>query len=70
MKDILLLICNVAWVVFSLVAIGTFLNYLFGLNIGYKGEKLPADPVSAVAFLVVAGIFGGVWLLMGRKKAE
>lgn len=70
MKNILLLICSVAWVVFALVSVGTFLNYLFGLSIGFKGSKLPADLVSAVAFLVVAAIFGGAWLLMGRKKAE
>lgn len=52
---------------FILAAVGTFLNYLFGLSIGIKGEKLPDDPVIGVVFLVMAGIFAGIAYLVGRK---
>jgi hypothetical protein len=54
---------------FILAAIGTFLNYLFGLSIGFKGEKLPDDPVIGVVFLVMAGIFAGIGWLVSRKAA-
>ncbi len=52
---------------FILAAVGTFLNYLFGLSIGIKGEKLPDDPVIGVVFLVMAAIFAGIAYLVGRK---
>jgi len=71
--NILLLICNLSAVAFVVAAICSFLNYLFGLKIALKGSELPDDPVSAGAFLVVAGIFGGVGYLLNRKnkaKAE
>ena len=52
---------------FILAAVGTFLNYLFGLSIGIKGEKLPDDPVIGVVFLVMAAIFAGIAYLVRRK---
>ncbi|MGB7202357.1 MAG: hypothetical protein WBD16_08830 [Pyrinomonadaceae bacterium] len=52
---------------FILAAVGTFLNYLFGLSIGIRGEKLPDDPVIGVVFLVMAAIFAGIAYLVGRK---
>lgn len=52
---------------FILAAVGTFLNYLFDLSIGIKGEKLPDDPVIGVVFLVMAAIFAGIAYLVGRK---
>lgn len=54
---------------FTLAAIGSFLNYLFGLSIGFKGEKLPDDPVIAIVFLVMAAIFAGIAWLIGRNAA-
>lgn len=52
---------------FLLAAVGTFLNYFFGLSIGFKGQKLPDDPVIGGVFVVTAGIFAGVAWLVGRK---
>jgi hypothetical protein len=68
MKNILLLICNLSAVAFVIAAICSLLNYLFGLRIAVRGSALPDDPVSAGAFLVVAGIFGGIGYLLGRKS--
>lgn len=53
---------------FTLAAIGTFLNYFFGLSIGIKGEKLPDDPVIGIVFLVTAGVFAGIGWLVSRKS--
>ena len=55
---------------FILAAVGTFLNYLFGLSIGFKGEKLPDDPVIGVVFLVMAGIFAGIAYILGRRAQD
>lgn len=54
---------------FILAALGTFLNYLFGLSIGFKGEKLPADPVIGIVFVVMAVIFGGIAYVLGKRAA-
>lgn len=55
---------------FILAAIGTFLNYLFGLSIGFKGEKLPDDPVIGAVFIVMAAIFAGIAYLVGRNAQK
>lgn len=52
---------------FILAALGTFLNYLFGLSIGFKGEELPDDPVIGVVFLVTAAVFAGIAYFVGRN---
>ena len=67
MKNFIVIAVNLGVVAFVLAALGTFLNYLFGLSIGFKGEKLPEDPVIGVVFLVMAAIFGGVAYFVNRK---
>ena len=67
MKNFLVIAVNLGVVAFVLAALGTFLNYLFGLSIGFKGEKLPDDPVIGVAFLVMAAIFGGAAYFVNKK---
>lgn len=52
------LFANLGVVAFVLAAAGTIANYLFGTNIGFKGAALPNDPVIAIVFLVMAGVFG------------
>ena len=58
MKKSLAIAANLGVVAFIGAAIGTFLNYLFGLSIGFKGEKLPDDPVIGAIFVVMAALFG------------
>lgn len=58
MKKFLAIAANLGVVAFIGAAIGTFLNYLFGMSIGFKGEKLPDDPVIGVVFVVMAALFG------------
>jgi len=58
---------NLGVVAFILAALGTFLNSLFGLSIGFKGEKLPDDPVIGAVFLVMAALFGVAAYFLNRK---
>ena len=69
MKNFLVLVVNLGVVAFALAALGTFLNYLFGLSIGFKGSKLPNDPVIGVVFTVMAGLFGAAAWFLNRKSA-
>lgn len=69
MKNFLVLVVNLGVVAFALAALGTFLNYLFGLSIGFKGSKLPNDPVIGVVFVVMAGLFGAAAWFLNRKSA-
>ncbi len=56
MKNFLVLVVNLSVMGFTVAAIGTFLNYLFGLNLGMEGSRLPDDPISGIVFIVIAGI--------------
>jgi fumarate reductase subunit C len=67
MKNFIVIAVNLGVVAFVLAALGTFLNYLFGLSIGFKGEKLPDDPVIGAVFLVMAAIFGGAAYFVNKK---
>lgn len=67
MKSILFLICNLAAVTFVLAFVFALVNFLFGLHLGIKGTKVPGDPVAVAAFLVVAGVFGGVTYFLNKK---
>jgi len=67
MKNFLVLFVNLGVVAFALAALGTFLNYFFGLHIGFKGSELPHDAVIGVVFVVMAGVFWGVAWLFNRK---
>lgn len=58
MKKFLAIAANLGVVAFIGAAIGTFLNYLFGLRIGFNGEKLPDDPVIGAVFVIMAALFG------------
>jgi heme/copper-type cytochrome/quinol oxidase subunit 1 len=70
MKNFLVLFVNLGVIAFALAALGTFLNYLFGLNIGFKGSALPNDPAIGAVFVVMAGIFGAVaWFVNRRASA-
>lgn len=67
MKNFLVIAVNLGVAAFAMAAIGTFLNYLFGLSIGFKGSKLPNDPVIGVVFVVMAAAFGLVAYFVNRK---
>lgn len=67
MKNILFLICNMAAVMFVFAFVFALANCVFGLRLGIRGAKVPGDPVAVVAFLVVAGIFGGVTYFLNKK---
>ncbi len=68
MKNFLVIAVNLGAVAFALAALGTFINYLFGLSIGFKGNALPNDPVIGVVFVVMAGVFGAVAYFVNRKS--
>ncbi|MBK6750215.1 MAG: hypothetical protein KA956_00495 [Pyrinomonadaceae bacterium] len=70
MKNFLVIAVNLGVVAFALAALGTFLNYLFGLSIGFKGNALPNDPVIGVVFVVMAGVFGAVAYFVNRKTEK
>ncbi len=67
MKNFLVLVVNLSVVAFGLAALGTFLNYLFGLNIGIKGSTLPDDPMIGLVFLGMAAIGGAIAYYVNRK---
>ena len=67
-KDQLLEICVVF--IDGDLATGSLANYLYGLKIGFKGSKLPSNPVFGVAFLVVAAIFFAAAYFVKRKSEE
>lgn len=68
MKNFLVIAVNLAVVAFALAALGTFLNYIFGLSIGFKGTALPNDPVIGIVFVVMASVFGAVAYFANRKS--
>jgi hypothetical protein len=67
MRNVVLVVLNLACMGFVLVFILALLNFLFGLHLGIKGTKVPGDPVAAIAFLVIAGICGGIGVLVNRR---
>jgi len=67
MRNFLVIAVNLGVVAFVVAALGTFANYLFGLSIGLKGEKLPDDPVIGAVFLVMAALFGIGAYFLNRK---
>jgi hypothetical protein len=67
MKNFLVLVVNLGVVAFALAALGTFLNFLFDLGIGFKGSTLPDDPVIGAVFAVMAVAFGAGAYLINRK---
>ncbi len=70
MKNFLVIAVNLGVVAFALAALGTFLNYLFGLTIGFKGNALPNDPVIGVVFVVMSGVFGAAAYFVNRKAEK
>lgn len=70
MKNFLVLFVNLGVAGFALAALGTFLNYLFGLNIGFKGAALPDDPAIGAVFVVLAAIFGAIAFFVNRRAGR
>jgi hypothetical protein len=68
MKNILFLICNLAAIAFVFAFLFAVANLVFGLHLGFRGAKIPGDPLAAVAFLVVAGVFGSVTYFLNKKN--
>jgi hydrogenase/urease accessory protein HupE len=67
MKNLLFVTCNLAAVLFVMTFVFALANCLFGLHLGFKGVKVPGNPLAVVAFLAVAGIFGGVTYFLNRN---
>ncbi len=70
MKNFFVLFVNLGVAAFALAALGTFLNYLFGLNLGFKGSALPNDPVIGAVFIVMAAIFGSIAFFVNRRTGQ
>lgn len=67
MKNFLLIALHISVVVFLLIGIVAFVNYLFGINIGIKGSQVPADPLAGSIFLIIAGFCYGISHLFTRR---
>jgi hypothetical protein len=67
MRNVVLVVLNLACMGFVLVFVLALLNFLFHLNLGIKGTRVPGDPVAVIAFLVIAGICGSVGVLVNRR---
>lgn len=67
MKNFMLIALNLGIVVFIMAGIMAFANFAFGMNIGFKGAAVPADPIAGVAFLIVAAFCYGISYLFTQK---
>ena len=68
MRNVVLVVLNLACMGFVLVFVLALLNFLFGLHLGIKGTKVPGDPVAALAFLLVAVICGVIGVMVNRRN--
>jgi hypothetical protein len=68
MKNVLLLICNLAAVAFVFAFLFSIANFVFGLHLGIKGVKIPGGPFAATSFLLVAVGFAAVTYYLNRKS--
>lgn len=68
MKNILLMICNLAAVSFVFAFIFSFANSLFGTHLGLWGNKVPGGAAALAAFLLVAVVLGVVSYFLNRKN--
>lgn len=67
MKNIIILIIQLCGYAFILVSIVSFLNFMFGWSIGFKGEQIPAEPEFAIVFLVLGLITSAVGWFLNKK---
>lgn len=68
MKNILLLICNLAAISFVFAFLFSLANSAFGLRLGIAGAKVPGGAAAAVSFLAIATIFAAVTYFLNRKN--
>lgn len=67
MRNVLLVVLNLASVAFVAVFLLAMANFLFGSKLSIKGAVIPGDPVAAIAFLVIAVTCGGIGGLVNRR---
>jgi hypothetical protein len=68
MKNMLLLICNLAAISFVFAFLFSLANSFFGLRLGLGGAKVPGGGAAAVSFLVIATLFAAVTYFLNRKN--
>jgi hypothetical protein len=67
MKNFIILIIQLCGYAFIFVAILSFLNYLFGWGLGYKGSEVPAEIEFAIAFIVLGAITSALGWFLNKK---
>lgn len=71
MKNFFTLCLQLGSFLFAAFAGFSVINWITGWKLGLKGTPAPDDPVSAAAFLIVAGLcYGGLKLLTRNEKKE
>ncbi len=67
MKNAIILIIQLCGYAFLFVAVLSFVNYMFGWHLGYKGSEIPAEIEFAIAFIVLGAVTSLVgWFLDKR----
>ena len=67
MKNIFFVICNLAAVAFTVISVLIVANMALKLRIVLRGIMIPGDPISAVAFVVLAVLFGTSAFILNRS---
>jgi hypothetical protein len=67
MKNFIILIIQLCGYAFIFAAFLSFLNYMFGWHLGYKGAEVPAEPEFAIAFLVLGLITSTLGWFLNKK---
>lgn len=67
MKNFVILIIQICGFAFIFVAVLSFLNYMFGWHLGYKGSEIPAEIEFAIAFLVLGLIVTLIGWFLNKK---
>lgn len=65
----IIIIIRLTGAVLILSFFGSLLNYYFGWHLGIKGEEIPADPMAAIAFLVLGIILSVIGYFWDKKAS-
>ena len=70
MRNIVLVVLNLACVGFVMVFLLALANFLFGSKLAIKGAIVPGHPGAAVLFLAVAFTCGGIGVALNRRRRD
>jgi hypothetical protein len=70
MKDLFVMVLQIVGFACLLGLIGWFFNYFLGFSVGFKGVKVPTEPLAGLSFFVVSAVCFGLGYLLGRGKSQ